>query len=261
MCLIACAWNAHPRYNLVIVANRDEFHDRPTEPLHEWRDAPGVHGGCDLREGGGWLALSASGRLAAVTNVREPNPVRAPQSRGALVRDFVTGADSAVSFAESARIGAPVYGPFNLLLWDGEELIHATNRPEPLWAGVQVGVHGLSNGEINAPWPKARRLTGALENWLRDTRASEPDLAPLFAALSDETIAPDDELPDTGVGVEIERRLSPAFIRGTAYGTRSSSVVLIERDGRVRFIERNFGPDGAPLGERRVELDLAATKV
>lgn len=256
MCLIAFAWNAHPRYPLILVANRDEFHARPAAPLAAWSDAPDVLGGRDLKEGGGWLALSrAHPRLAAVTNVREPQVAIAPRSRGALVRDFVAGVDCAVAFAETLRVVGNDYGPFNLLLWDGEDLIYATNRLKPRWETVPRGIYGLSNGGFDAPWPKACRLTAALRQWLGridSPDAAEPDLEPLFAALADETIAADAELPNTGVGIETERRLSPPFIRGSAYGTRASSVVLVDRAGHAVFAERSFGPDGRRGETRRL---------
>jgi uncharacterized protein with NRDE domain len=255
MCLIAFAWNAHPRYPLILVANRDEFHARPAAPLAPWADAPDVLGGRDLKEGGGWLALNrARPRLAAVTNVREPVVATAPRSRGALVRDYLRGNDCAVSFAELIRVDGNDYGPFNLLLWDGEDLIYATNRLKPRWETVPPGVYGLSNGGFDAPWPKASRLTAALRRWIAGVDAAgaaEPDIEPLFAALADDAIAPDAELPNTGVGLEAERRLSPPFIRGSAYGTRAASVVLIDRAGQAVFIERSFGPDGV-LGETRL---------
>jgi uncharacterized protein with NRDE domain len=256
MCLIAFAWKAHPRYRLAIAANRDEFHERPTAALQEWADEPGVYGGRDLRAGGGWLVLSTSGRMAAVTNFREPLPQTAARSRGVLVHDFIrSGGDSAV-YAERIRGEAAEYGAFNLLLWQGDQLLHASNRPHPRWDGIGSGIHGLSNGTLDAPWPKARRLTAALGDWLQSTLADRADPAPLFAALADDHLAADDELPDTGVGIETERRLSPPFIRGEAYGTRASSVLLIDYDGHIRFIERSFAPAGTPAGERSIELTL-----
>jgi uncharacterized protein with NRDE domain len=263
MCLIAFAWNAHPRYPLILVANRDEFHARPTAPLAPWDDAPDVLGGRDLKEGGGWLAMNRSRpRLAAVTNVREPHAVDAPRSRGALVRSYLTGKDNAVSFAETVRVIGNEYGAFNLLLWDGEDLIYATNRLKPHWETVPPGVYGLSNGGFDAPWPKTCKLTATLRGWIEAT-ATETDAAPdilhvmqpLFTALADETIAADAQLPNTGVGIELERRLSPVFIRGSIYGTRAASIVLIDRHGHALIVERSYGADGV-LGETRQATSL-----
>jgi uncharacterized protein with NRDE domain len=166
MCLIAFAWNAHPRYTLVLTANRDEQHERPTAAAGRWDDAPDVYGGRDLRQGGSWLALNRNRRLAAVTNVREPVRLEGLKSRGQLVRDFVVGDGCAVTEAELRRMDGSDYGPFNLLLWDGLELVLASNRPEPAWTTLSSGIHGISNGAVDEPWPKVRRLTARLRSWL-----------------------------------------------------------------------------------------------
>ena len=258
MCLIALAWRAHPRWRLVLAANRDEFHARPTLPLARWTDTPAVVGGRDALHGGGWLALRGA-RLAAVTNVRRP-PEREGRSRGELVADLVR-ADAPATHALDALAGAaPGFRPFNLLVHDGETLGFATNLPGAPRAGedgrafamrlLAPGVHGVSNGDLDAPWPKTARLMARLDAWLRsaDAAGDAPDLAPLFDALADPAAAPDDALPDTGVGLELERLLSPAFIRGARYGTRASTVVLIGA-GEARIVERRFGPDGVFEGE------------
>jgi uncharacterized protein with NRDE domain len=266
MCLIAFAWNAHPRFPLVIAANRDEFHARPAAPLGPWPEVPGVWGGRDLREGGGWLALSTAGRLAAVTNFRESRPRPAPRSRGRLVRDFLSlDQGCAAGHAERLQAEAREYGAFNLLLWDGADLVHASNRPEPSWSGVPRGVHGISNGAFEPGalrlWPKVRQASAALARWLGaqplEAGLSRLDCGPLFQALAEDRPADDSELPDTGVGLDMERRLAPPFIRGSEYGTRCSTVLLIDRGGVALFIERRFGPGGIPDGERRQTLQFA----
>ena len=258
MCLIAFAHNVHPSCPLVLLANRDEFHARPTAPLAPWDDHPDILGGRDLEARGGWLALDRRRpRLAAVTNVRETPATRPLLSRGALVRDFLSGDELAVSFAEQRRVDGNDYGPFNLLLWDGDDLIVATNRLKPRWEAVQAGVHGLSNGSFDQPWPKTRRLVTALSGWLDSPagRASGPnedvDLESLYAALADEHRPADAELPDTGIGIERERILSTAFIKLPGYGTRASQIVMIGRDGRTLFAERRFGENGSLVGEQR----------
>lgn len=245
MCLIALAWRAHPRYPLVLAGNRDEFHDRPSAPLANWPDAPGVHGGRDLRAGGGWLALSAAGRLAAVTNVREPVPGASLRSRGALVTQFLTGRDGATDAARALMPQAAAYGAFNLLLYDGADLSYAGNRPQPHWQAVAPGLHGLSNAALDTPWPKTLRLRGALADWCA---AGDDDPQPLFAALADTAPPEEATLPDTGIGLAHERFLATPFIRGPAYGTRASSLVLFDADGGWRFEERRFGPAGREDG-------------
>ena len=257
MCLIALAWNTHPEFALALAANRDEFHGRPTAPLQRWDGAPQVAGGRDLREGGGWLALNDNGRFAAVTNVREPQHAAA-RSRGQLIRDFVSGGADAAEYAATVTAAGDAYGPYNLVIGDGARLLFASNRPRPCWRTAAPGIHYISNGAIDGTWPKMRRLGASLEQWLARQNGGEPELEPLLQALADERGADDAELPDTGVGLELERRLAPPFIRGEQYGTRASSVLLIRRDGRALLFERSFGPDKAPLGDRRVELQLPA---
>lgn len=261
MCLIALAWRAHPRWRLVLATNRDEFHARPTLPLAPWDDTPAVVGGRDALHGGGWLALRGT-RLAAVTNVRRP-PEREGRSRGELVARFVR-ADAPVAQALAALAPeAPAFRPFNLLAHDGDALAFATNLPDPPGADADgrgfamrllvPGLHGVSNGALDAPWPKTATLMARLGDWCASPAADrdDPDLAPLFEALADPAVAPDDALPDTGVGLELERFLSSAFIRSERYGTRASTVVLIA-DDHARIVERRFGPDG--VFEGRTDL-------
>ena len=261
MCLIAIAWQSHPRYRLALIANRDEFHARPTAPAGVAPGQPHVYGGRDLQAGGGWLMVSAHGRLAAVTNVRTGAPEDGrPRSRGALVRGFVAGTESATGFVDALAADAPDYGRFNLLLWDGEALQFAGNHPTFQQHAVTPGVHAMSNGAFDAPWPKSGHATQALRAWLdaASSRAGAADvdaIAPLFAALADTTPAPDAALPDTGVGIELERWLSPPFVLGERYGTRCSSIVLVGDDAIV-FAERRYGPNGIVDGDSIERLPL-----
>lgn len=260
MCLIALAWRAHPRYRLILAANRDEFHARPTLPLAAWTDEPAIIGGRDALHGGSWLAMRG-GRLAAVTNVRRL-PEQAGRSRGELVADFVRG-DADVSTAlQALAIADTQYRLFNLLVHDGDTLAFATNRVEEGSARSMAmhtltpGIHGISNGALDAPWPKTERLMARLDNWRALSAANQsadvtPDLESLFAALADTTIAPDARLPDTGIGLEWERFLAPAFIASEQYGTRASTLVLIA-DDHAELVERRFGADGKALGETRM---------
>lgn len=265
MCLIALAWRAHPRYRLIFAANRDEFHARPTLPLAAWDDAPDIVGGRDALHGGSWLALRGR-RLAAVTNVRRL-PEQEGRSRGELVADFVRG-DSETSAALHALASADIqYRFFNLLVYDGNTLAFATNRADSAnidsEPGVAVrtfaaGIHGISNGALDAPWPKTETLMTRLDAWCASSmtnlsEAAAPDLEPLFTALADTTIADDARLPDTGIGLERERFLSPAFIAHELYGTRASTVILIA-DDHAEIVERRFGPQARSLGEARMRI-------
>jgi len=260
MCLIALAWRSHPRYELALIANRDESHARPAAPAGTDPDRPDLHGGRDLAQGGSWLLVSTRGRLAAVTNVRAGLAGEAaPRSRGSLVRDFAGGSASGPDFLEELAAAAAEYGRFNLLLWDGGSLMHASNHPRFAAHPIDPGVHAVSNGAFDERWPKSAHATRALSAWLSSPMvdaghaAGEPLLEPLFDALADTAPAPDGELPDTGVGLELERALSPPFVRGEHYGTRCSSVVLVGPDA-ITFVERRFGPGGSPRGESAARL-------
>jgi len=246
MCLIALAWQTHPAYPLVLAANRDEFHHRPTAPAEFWHDAPAIFGGRDLSQHGSWLALARNGRIAAVTNVRRmipPNP-HAP-SRGRLVADFVGGERSAMDYAAHLAGGAALFSGFNLLLIDGGTALYVTNQPSYRIETLRPGVHALSNASLNTPWPKLRRVRDGLSTWVA---REQTDFGALFGLLRDGRPAEDAELPDTGVGAEMERFLSPPFICGAHYGTRSSSVLSLA-EGHAHFRERRYDAAGELSGE------------
>ena len=244
MCVLAFAWRLHPRWPLVLIGNRDEAHARPAAPLGRWSEAPHVLGGKDLKSGGTWLGVSEQGRLAVVTNLRGFGPPEDGRpSRGRLAEDFLVGEGRYARFAE-ADLAA--LNPVNLIVADGPEAAFFTNRPHPVRRGLAAGLYGLSNGDLDAPWPKTQQLKAALEAWLNGRAIST---APLFAALADETRPSDDELPRTGLELERERLVSPIFIRDPRYGTRCSTVVRIGQDGSGEITERRFGPDGRPSGD------------
>ena len=238
MCLIA--WNWQPGQGLLLLANRDEFYVRPTQPLHRWPDAP-VLAGKDLQGGGTWLGLGRGGRLAALTNVRDPRQFRADApTRGALVADFLRGDMSAQTYLEEVGAQAAAFNPFNLLLFDGESLLGFESQ------GVQTrafaaGVNGVSNARFNTPWPKLQRLTQALHEQGMPAVVDPNALLPL---LTDAQTATDAQLPDTGVPLETERALSAAFIRMPGYGTRACSIVHIQGE-RAHIWEQEFDEKGA----------------
>lgn len=260
MCLILLAWRAHPEYPLVFAGNRDEAYDRPSAQAGFWRDEPATFGGRDLEKGGTWLALSLSGRIAAVTNYRERPAVRsAPRSRGELAARFLSGNDDPHRYLERVARSAADYAAFSLIVGDGERLSYYSNRSGNI-QDLPAGVHGLSNHLIDTPWPK---VVSGKQRLGRLLGADEMQLAAgSFEILLDRTPAPDGGLPDTGVGLQRERELSPLFVAGDRYGTRASTVVLIRRDGAVLFIERSFGPRGVPLEtvERRFSLQPASAR-
>ncbi|MGC8762478.1 MAG: NRDE family protein [Acidobacteriota bacterium] len=249
MCLLLLAHRPRPDLTLVLAANRDEFYDRPSAPSAWWEDSPGILAGRDLRQGGTWLGVSRRGRLAALTNIREPSRHDpAAPSRGLLVKEFLRSPLDAGAFLRKLD-GSP-YNGFNLLAFDGENLAVASNRAEGVRL-LEPGLHGFSNGLLDSPrWPKVRRGMAALGRLLE---AADGNLEEgLLAVLADGTPAPDGELPRTGIGLEAERALSPIFTRTEVYGTRASTVVILRADGGVSWVERAYGPSGRPGPEVRV---------
>jgi len=251
MCLIAFAWQVHPRWRLLLAGNRDEFHARPSAPLSRWSDLP-ILGGRDLEAGGTWLGVTPTGRCCVVTNVRDPRDPHHGVSRGLLATDYLAGHQDATTHAQSLLASASDYRPFNLLTFDAEHGFYIGNRPASRAQRIEPGVHGLSNADFNTPWPKTRALMGRLQAWM--DAGHEVDFAPLFLGLADERQAADEQLPDTGVGLERERWLSSAFIRGDRYGTRASTIVAIGYDGTGLIIERRFGPAGRFEGESELSI-------
>lgn len=244
MCLILFAHKVHPDYPLVLAANRDESYARPTQAASFWRDYPQVYGGRDLDQGGTWLGIARSGRIAAVTNFRDANAAKASQrSRGELVSNYLRSSQGPAEYANRIKRDGHNYNGFNLLLGDVDELFYVSNRNGGVTA-IAPGVHGLSNSLLNTQWPKVTRGCEAVAALMN---AKTQDLIDgLFTVLTDRTIAADEDLPDTGVGLPRERSLSPAFIAAPSYGTRSSSVVLVNNHGQVVFVERSFGERGKP---------------
>lgn len=252
MCLIAFAWNAHPRWRLLLLGNRDEAHARPSAPLARWDEAPRIMAGRDLEAGGTWMGVDQRGRAGVVTNVRDPMADKSGASRGLLIADYLRNEASATAYAQHLLTAAAGYRPFNLLVFDADHAFYLGNQPAPRLQVVKAGVHGLSNADFNAPWPKTKTLTARLQAWI--DAGGDDDFAWLFAALADDSRWPDGVLPDTGVGIELERRLSAAFIRGESYGTRASTLIAVDHAGAGCIIERRFGVNGAAQGESRLDF-------
>ena len=248
MCLVLIAWQVHPRYPLIVAANRDEFYDRPTLPAYRWPGAEGLVAGQDLEAGGSWMGVDAAGRFAAVTNFREleKGPPDA-RSRGELVTGYLLGSRPAPGFLAGLAGRADQYRGYNLLLHDNGELYCASNRGSSSHR-LPPGVHGVSNGPLDSDWPKVTRGRQLLA---ANIGGQEPDPARLFELLRDRENPADARLPDTGVGLETERMLGTIAIDGTLagrhYGTRSSTLLLLDAGGRGRFIERSRSIDGSWL--------------
>lgn len=237
MCLIFVAVNVHPRYPLVVAANRDEFYDRPTAPAAFWPESPEVLAGRDLRAGGTWIGITRTGRIAAVTNYRDMkrNKPGAP-SRGKLVSGFLLCSDPPVTYLEHLAQEADQYNGFNILVGEQEE-IYGYSNCEGKIRKVPQGIHGLSNHLLDTPWPKVEIGKQILCGVLAEADFSAEDI---FELLLNRAVAKDEDLPDTGVGLEWERILAPIFIKSPTYGTRSSTIILLDRAGGITFTERSF---------------------
>ncbi len=281
MCLLVIAWQSHSRYRLVVAANRDEFHERPTAPMAKWPPPNDILAGRDLRANGTWLALDRRRRFGVITNFRDlQRPQPDAPSRGALIPSYLGGSAGADEFLAAIAPQAQAYSGFNLLLADAESLWYACNRADPagtpatrperspirpeqppatgsqavnpLWRSLPPGVYGLSNQFLDTPWPKLRRVRNRFETWLGEATASAEDL---FAMLEDRTtVDRDEDLPRTGLTPEWERILSAPFVLHPDYGTRSSTVLLLEHSGAFTLIERRFDQDGRPSGESKWAL-------
>jgi len=245
MCLIAFALHQHPDYPLVLVANRDEFHHRPTRPM-DWWQPQGPLAGRDEQAGGTWLALSPSGRLTALTNYRSGKPEKGHRSRGELPLDLLSAEDPWQRL-QSLRDEQSEFSPFNLLCIEPHRAMAFGSEDPESPRELTRGIHGLSNHLLDTPWPKVQRGCDALMTALKESTQLHEDLIDAFR---DDRQAPDKTLPDTGVGTDMERFLSPPFIRSGHYGTRATTVVTRDTAGFCQVSEQNYGPEGVP-GERR----------
>jgi uncharacterized protein with NRDE domain len=253
MCLLVLAWRAHPRYRLIVAANRDEYHERPTAPLAKWPEPNDILAGQDLRAGGTWFGLDRRHRFGAVTNFRElQRPRRSAPSRGGLVPAFLGQGDAPEVFLARLEIDAPGYSGLNLLIGDTDQLWYASNRLDRFARPLPAGVYGLSNEFLDTPWPKLRRVRHRFDTWLATT-AADP-LADLFTLLADRTPALEGP-PQSGLSPEWERTLSAPFVVHPTYGTRCSSVLLLEPSGAAVMAERRFDATGTPSGQTEFHLN------
>ena len=254
MCLILFAYKVHPSFRLIVAANRDEFYERPSMPAGFWDDAPQVLAGRDLKEGGTWLGIAREGKFASVTNYRDPAALRtSAPSRGKLVGNYLTGAKSAAAYLEKIAKPAQEYNGFNLIVGDNSDLIVYSNRGEK--QELTAGIYGLSNRFLNTPWSKVVRGKKFLAGAMKKKKGADLE-AELFRILADRRTAPDDKLPSTGIGSDWEKVLSSIFIESPGYGTRSSTILLIGRNRRVKFVEKVFDGRSKPWVESRFSFFL-----
>ena len=243
MCLIIFAYHSNPHFPLVVAANRDEFFARPTAQAALWTDqeyGQQILSGRDKRAGGTWLGTTQNGRFAAVTNIRDPiQAQRRARSRGDLTRQYLTGDDSPKQYCDRLAQNYGQFAGYNLLVGDSSSLFYVNNHEEKVQE-LEPGVHGLSNGLLNSSWPKVDKGKSHLQELMQ--RPEELTTDALLAMMADRSQADDVDLPDTGIGIEIERRLSSAFILNPAsgYGTVCSTALIIDKLRSTRFSEQNF---------------------
>lgn len=239
MCLIVFAYRSHPRYDLIFAANRDEFYKRPTRPAQFWEKYPDILAGKDLSAGGTWMGINRRGQFAAITNYRDPSIEKEnPPSRGEIPVEYLRQEKDSKTFLKKLRKKADEYMGFNVLAGSPQALHHYSNQEHKI-NRVEPGIHGLSNHLLNTPWPKVERAKSELEFLLNN---DEIKLKLLFGILENDLPAPDDQLPDTGIPRDLEKQISPVFIKTENYGTRSSTILLIDKQGKVTFEERRYEP-------------------
>lgn len=254
MCLILFAQGVHPDHPLIVAANRDEFHARPTAPATFWSDHPGVLAGRDLQAGGSWMGVSRSGRFAAVTNFTEapPDPLP-PRSRGDLVADFLIGTMPAAEYLAGLTDCADEFRGFNLILGDAQELWYFSNRADGAHR-LAPGTYGLSNHLLDTAWPRVSRGKSALADF--ELAEQTPTAERLLDLLGDATEPRDEELLSLHPQDRSPGARAPCFITGDSYGTRASTVLTMDRSGRVQFCEQRFGPGGVPLARDDYSFDI-----
>lgn len=263
MCLAIIALNTRPDWPLIVIANRDELHSRPTLPASPWTDAANILGGRDLTAGGTWLGMTTQGRIALLTNYREPgqNNPQAP-SRGKLTDVFLRSDMSAMTFAQELERSASAYNGFNLLLLDASGLWYCSNRSGISAQAVKAGVVGISNASLNTPWPKLTRTKQAVSEYLA-SNANSSSLAPerFFEIMQDTRSASIQELPDTGIGPEREKLLGSPFIKNDRYGTRCTTLIMQRSDGMAMFFEIRFDSSGSKSGESLWTIDTRKQRI
>lgn len=244
MCLIVFGWDIHPKYKLILAANRDEFYNRPTAAAGFWKDHPEILGGRDLKAGGSWLTISKKGKIAAVTNFRDINSlVLNAYSRGEIPVNFLTSDKSPSQYIETLHSNLEKYNGFNVLLGTRGNMAHYSNHERKLNI-IEPGIHGLSNALLNTNWPKVDRA----KTKFQDIINNQFDYHDLIKMMGDTETAEDSVLPDTGVSQEWEKALSAMCIRTENYGTCCTTVITIDRLGKVEFTEKSF-PGGIEAGE------------
>ena len=252
MCLALVALHAAPELPFLMIGNRDEFHARPTAAADWWQEHPALLAGRDMTAGGTWYGLTRQGRFGLVTNFREAAATAPRESRGQLLAEFLTGDQSASGYAEALDLSS--YAGFNLLIGTSpDDAVYVSNRADEPIRPLQPGVHAVSNALLDTPWPKLVHVRSSVSDWLA-AGAAEPEQ--LFGPLRDMTQANEPDTPELDLPPGWHRALTAPFIIGADYGTRSTSLAWIRPDGRARYVERRYRPDGNVTGETRETFRL-----
>lgn len=254
MCIVLAAYNSHPDYKLVLIANRDEFHSRPSKILHNWGRNPNILGGKDIEAGGTWLATSTAGKVATITNVRKAtSDIPALRSRGLLVTDFLETSVHIDQFNQQLIHSADNYAGYNLLMFDQSQLCCFNNVTKSV-EKLAPGIFTLSNADIHTSWPKTERIRKNFESLISSSSINFEEN--LFSIMRDDQQAPDKMLPATGVSKQMEKQLSSIFVIGKHYGTRCSSIITIDNKGLLSFSERSYNRVGNVCGNRKLFVEV-----
>lgn len=255
MCLILFAYQAHAKYPLIIVANRDEFYKRPTEQAHWWDDFPEMLAGKDIKGSGSWFGMSKTGKFSALTNYRDGFNIKqnAP-TRGKLVTNYLVNDVDTLDYLNNIIPTSHLYNGYNLLTFDGEKLWHYSNIDNQI-TPIEAGIHGVSNALLNSDWPKVNKGKTDLAQLIDPTK--DFDIEAAFQMMLNEEKAADKDLPKTNIPLEWERKLSSMCIQSEDYGTRCSTVLLWGNDGKVYFEERSYVPN---VGSKKYEITILSSK-
>lgn len=238
MCLISLAVKTHPKYKLVLLANRDEYHQRPTKKADWWYENGNIFGGKDLSGGGSWLAISKNGKISAITNYRDTSrKVENNISRGLILSNYLENNINALDYFEKLSASKDNYEGYNLIFGNQNKLYHYSNISNKLTA-LDNGVHTISNHLLDTPWPKVLKANEVMQNLVENNNDFPIETA--FQLFKNKDKAPDNKLPNTGIGIEYERMLSSIYIDVPGYGTRATSIITIDNNNKVYFEEREF---------------------
>lgn len=253
ICIVNFHLQEHPKYKLIIAANRDEFLDRPTAPAYFWEDQADILAGRDLRAMGTWMGITRTGRFATLTNHRNPQLERPDKlSRGEIVTDFLTNEQATDEFLRELHEKNTQYNGFNLVVGTVDQLHYYSNQQHEI-VPIVSGTHSISNHLLNTAWPKVTKAKLLLNEYVHNNEQINPD--ELFAILNNRDIVSDENLPKTGIPLDLERQLSSIFIEMPDYGTRSSTVILVSHQNEVTFIERTYR-QGSEMLERKYNFKI-----